>query len=69
MQVSALQRSKGIEFIFKRKLDSEGYFRSKVVKDLNEVKSPCVVRVTNHMFDGVQYVAEKFYTHDLLGLE
>ncbi len=61
-------KAKGIEVVvYEPALDESEFFHSKVIKDLNELKSTCDVIVANRMVDEIRDVADKVYTRDLFG--
>ena len=59
-------KAKGIPVvIYEPSLDEEEFYRSKVIKDLEEFKMMCDVIIANRMHDDLQDVKEKVYTRDL----
>ena len=61
-------KAKGIEVVvFEPYLKEEEFYRSKVVRDLNEFKQMSNIIIANRMVDEISDVAEKVYTRDLFG--
>jgi UDPglucose 6-dehydrogenase len=61
-------KAKGIEVvIYEPTFDGEDFFKSKVIKDLNEFKQISDVIVANRLADDIQDVQGKVYTRDLFG--
>jgi UDPglucose 6-dehydrogenase len=61
-------KAKGIEVVvYEPYLKEEEFYRSKVVRDLNEFKQMSNIIIANRMVDEISDVAEKVYTRDLFG--
>lgn len=59
-------KAKGIDVVvFEPALDEDEFFRSKVIKDLEEFKEMSDVIVTNRLEDVLEDVEDKVYTRDL----
>jgi UDPglucose 6-dehydrogenase len=59
-------KAKGIPVvIYEPALDEDEFYRSKVIKDLDEFKEQCDVIVANRMHDDLNDVVDKVYTRDL----
>lgn len=59
-------KAKGIEVVvFEPALDTEDFFNSRVIKDLDEFKQISDVIVANRLSDDITDVVEKVYTRDL----
>lgn len=61
-------KAKGIEVVvYEPTLKDEEFFRSRVIRDLEEFKSYCDVIVANRWSDELESVKEKVYTRDIMG--
>lgn len=61
-------KAKGIPVVvYEPYLEQDDFFRSKVIRDIEEFKSVSDVIVANRMVDEIADVAEKVYTRDLFG--
>jgi UDPglucose 6-dehydrogenase len=61
-------KAKGIEVVvYEPYLKEEEFYRSKVVRDLEEFKQMSNIIIANRMVDEISDVAEKVYTRDLFG--
>jgi UDPglucose 6-dehydrogenase len=61
-------KAKGIEVVvYEPYLKEEEFYRSKVVRDLNEFKQMSNIIIANRMVDEISDVANKVYTRDLFG--
>ena len=61
-------KGKGIEVVvYEPALDAAEFFRSRVIKDLDEFKRISDVIVANRMTDELKDVVDKVYTRDVFG--
>jgi UDPglucose 6-dehydrogenase len=59
-------KAKGIEaVVFEPALEENEFFKSRVIKDIDEFKKISDVIVANRMSDDIKDVEEKVYTRDL----
>ncbi len=61
-------KAKGIEVVvYEPYLEEEEFYRSKVVRDLNEFKQMSNIIIANRMVNEISDVVDKVYTRDLFG--
>jgi UDPglucose 6-dehydrogenase len=61
-------KAKGIEVVvYEPYLKEDEFYRSRVIKDLEEFKEMSNIIIANRMVDDIRDVAEKVYTRDLFG--
>ncbi|KAA1159884.1 UDP-glucose 6-dehydrogenase, partial [Pseudoalteromonas fuliginea] len=53
--------------VFEPVLEENEFYRSRVIKDLNEFKQISDVVVANRMVEELSDIADKVYTRDLFG--
>lgn len=59
-------KAKGVEVtVYEPALDEDEFFRSRVVRDLNEFKASADVIVANRLTDDIRDIQEKVFTRDL----
>lgn len=63
-------KAKGIEVVvYEPALAADEFFRSRVVRDINEFKSMCDIILCNRTSADLADVADKIYTRDLFGVD
>lgn len=63
-------KSKGIEVVvYEPALDTDEFFNSRVIRDINEFKEISDIIVANRLSDDIRDVEQKIYTRDLFSTD